>query len=247
MSAPAPRSSVAERIHEFEHQQLHDAQRVVSKDPCESWQPRLVGGFDCQWLCDRRHVASLVVLSLPTLGLVAQHSVRHEEAEATPYVSGMLGLREVPSCLELLLLLAPDQRPEVLLVDGGGRLHQRRCGSACSIGLACAIPTIGVAKTLLRGIVLLDPTEQTVSGQMATGRLSQLELRDNDGPVAVAVRAAGTRKPVFVSVGSGVSLPTAAALVAACQRHRVPEPIRRADYISRRQALLWQAADRLSD
>jgi hypothetical protein len=41
------------------------------------------------------------------------------------------------------------------------------------------------------------------------------------------------RNPIYVSVGTGLSLGTAVAIVRACCRHRVPEPIRQADIRSR--------------
>lgn len=41
------------------------------------------------------------------------------------------------------------------------------------------------------------------------------------------------RNPIYVSVGTGLSLETAVAIVRTCCRHRVPEPIRHADIRSR--------------
>lgn len=49
----------------------------------------------------------------------------------------------------------------------------------------------------------------------------------------MAVCKAGTRRPVFVSVGHRLSLATATSLVLSCMRHKTPEPIRQADLRSR--------------
>lgn len=40
-------------------------------------------------------------------------------------------------------------------------------------------------------------------------------------------------KPIFVSVGHGLSLDSAVALAHRCCAHRIPEPVRQADLRSR--------------
>ena len=39
---------------------------------------------------------------------------------------------------------------QVLLVDGSGVLHPRRCGSASHLGVLADLPTVGVTKSPLR-------------------------------------------------------------------------------------------------
>ena len=212
---------------------------IVESDPSPDWQPQLVGGFDCQWIDDRRCVASLVVLSLPQLAVVSRLSLRLQGTEDVPYVSGALGLREVPACLQLLKLVPHRCRPQLLMVDGGGRLHQRRCGSASAIGLAADLPTLGVSKSLLRHVLIDDPTEAEVRQQLAASGSHRLTLSAADGPIAVAVCSASAPSPVYVSVGHLISLQTAASLAQRCQTFRVPEPIRQADITSRSEARRW--------
>eukprot|EP00624_Nannochloropsis_granulata_P000155 evm.model.NODE_10580_length_6495_cov_34.212780.2 len=43
----------------------------------------------------------------------------------------------------------------------------------------------------------------------------------------------GITNPLYVSVGTGISLPLAVRVVKACCKHRVPEPVRQADLRSR--------------
>lgn len=45
--------------------------------------------------------------------------------------------------------------------------------------------------------------------------------------------AGGTKAPIYVSVGHRLSLDTALAIVKRCCLHRVPEPIRQADIMTR--------------
>ncbi|KAG2442132.1 hypothetical protein HYH02_009620 [Chlamydomonas schloesseri] len=62
----------------------------------------------------------------------------------------------------------------------------------------------------------------------------QVPLRGLSGAVhGVALCPGASRRPLFVSVGHRLSLATAAALVAHCCLHRIPEPIRQADLRSR--------------
>jgi Endonuclease V len=78
--------------------------------------------------------------------------VVHQDSEpvdlSTPYIPGFLAFREVPP-FQALLARAPAPRPQVLLVDGFGVLHPRRCGAASHLGVETGIPTIGVGKSLL--------------------------------------------------------------------------------------------------
>ena len=61
-------------------------------------------------------------------------------------------LKEAKPLLKILRLLKKSF--DVLLVDGHGILHPRKCGLACYIGIIIDKPTIGVAKNLLCGSIL---------------------------------------------------------------------------------------------
>jgi deoxyribonuclease V len=50
-------------------------------------------------------------------------------------------------------LISLKNRFDLLLIDGHGVLHPRRCGVASYVGVIIDRPTIGVAKSLLCGIV----------------------------------------------------------------------------------------------
>lgn len=152
------------------------------------------------------------------------------------------------------------RRGQVLLVDGFGQLHQRGCGSASHLGVVCGLPTVGVGKTL---VALDGLSERAVRSECAAAIAAQRERASQEGggaaeagregppphcqqdlclplrgasggaPLGMAVCKTGTSRPIFVSVGHRLSLPTATRLVLACSRHRVPEPIRQADLRSR--------------
>eukprot|EP00873_Tetraselmis_striata_P024085 jgi/Tetstr1/444349/TSEL_032240.t1 len=208
----------------------------------------------------REHdVAALVVLSFPELELLYEDCM--EVSLNVPYVSSFLGFREVPAfCALLERVRGTPFAPQVLLVDGFGQLHQRGCGSASHLGVVCGLPTVGVGKTL---VALDGLSERAVRSECAAAIAAQRERASQEGggaaeagregppphcqqdlclplrgasggaPLGMAVCKTGTSRPIFVSVGHRLSLPTATRLVLACSRHRVPEPIRQADLRSR--------------
>ena len=159
-------------------QQRELARRVVAADDAgfDIDKLRLVGGLDCSFFPENggddggggsssssagagesggdskkgeRMVAALAALSFPALEAVHVEAV--EARAPAPYAPGLLGFREVPAYLELLRrAAAAGVEPQLLLVDGCGRLHDRRCGSASMLGVLSGLPAVGVAKSLLR-------------------------------------------------------------------------------------------------
>lgn len=65
-----------------------------------------------------------------------------------PYIPSFLSFREAAPLVDLLERYRTTARvfPQILLVDGNGRLHERQCGSATAIGVLSGVPTIGIAK-----------------------------------------------------------------------------------------------------
>lgn len=163
--------------------------------------------------------------------------VVYEASLQVPYVPGFLAFRELPSLLSLLeevIATSPEIRPDLILVDGNGLLHPQRAGIACHIGYKTGIPTVGVAKNLF----LLEDLEENctkreVQGMARAGDFA--EIRDKKGKVlGLALKSVEEAKnPIYVSVGNKISLETARRVVLACCKHRVPDPIRFADQISR--------------
>ena len=132
-----------------------------------------------------------------------------------PFEFGRLALREGP-LLEAAVRRLPD-RPEVLLVHGGGRDHPRGCGLAVVLGAVLDLPTAGVTGEPLRasGAAPAGPAG-SLSPLLLGGRL-----------VAVWVRTRRGARPVVAHAGWRVAAETAAALVLACARgRRLPEPLR---------------------
>jgi deoxyribonuclease V len=158
---------------------------------------------------------------------------RANEETEIPYIPGLLSFREGGAVLSALDSLDAD--PDVVLVDGSGRIHFREAGLATHVGVTLDRPTVGVAKSLLCG----EP-RVSVSG-LSTGTRVPVEASADvaapDGTVigyAVQTRQYDSDErhinPLYVSPGHRVGADTAADIVERCAtRYKLPEPVRRAD------------------
>jgi len=159
--------------------------------------------------------AAVAVLDFKTQELVEQ--VTFQMPVSFPYVPGLLSFREAPAILGALSRLNP--LPDVLIVDGHGLAHPRRFGLACHLGVLLDIPALGCAKSVFVGEVA--PLGDTV------GNTSQLSLQGE--LLGFALRTRERVKPVYVSVGHRIDLPSAVQIILSCTRgYRLPEPIRMA-------------------
>lgn len=185
---------------------------------------RLVAGVDVAY--DRRGRsgtarAAVVVFSLPEqLSVVEQAAV--EVAVDFPYVPGLLTFREAPAAIAALDRLA--HRPDVLLCDGQGLAHPRRLGFAAHLGLFLDEPSVGVAKSVLVGTY----------DEPGPAKGDWSPLMDKGEVIGAALRTRAGVRPVYVSIGHRVSLPTAISLVLACTTSfRLPQTTRAADRLSK--------------
>jgi deoxyribonuclease V len=160
--------------------------------------------------------AAVVVLAYPSLEPL-DYVVARRPAPI-PYVPGFLSFREAPAVLAALDELRV--RPDLLICDGQGIAHPRRLGIATHVGLLAGIPSIGCAKSLLVG--RHDPVPDE--------RGAYVPLTHRGEQIGVVLRTRVGVKPVYVSVGHRISLPSAISFVMACvTKYRLPETTRAAD------------------
>lgn len=163
--------------------------------------------------------------------------VHRDELEVTlifPYVSGFLGFREVEHFINLLLKVKqekPEYYPDIILVDGNGLLHHHSFGSACHLGVACGIPSIGVAKTLycIDGL-----KEETYKDKKEVGEYVDLVGESGKTWGRALWNSEGASNCIFVSQGNLITLDDAIKIVLKCSVNRIPEPIRHADLMSKK-------------
>lgn len=178
----------------------------------------LVAGVDCSVRAGRVR-AAIAVFRLPELACV--EAATSVVALTFPYVPGLLAFREVPAIERAWRELGT--RPELLLVDGHGIAHPRRCGVASHLGLVLDRPSIGCGKSILVG----------EHGELGRERGSRAELVDRGEVVGAALRTRAGVRPLYVSIGHRIDLARALELVLACTpRYRLPEPVRRADALA---------------
>lgn len=163
--------------------------------------------------------AAVAVLEFPSLALVDSALVKRPTT--FPYVPGLLSFREIPAVLDALqqLTIAPD----LILCDGQGIAHPRRFGIASHLGLLLNLPTIGVAKSRLVGTHAELPPEKG----------AWVPLLDQKDRIGAVLRSRTNTKPLYISPGHKISLPTTLDYVLRCTpKYRLPETTRLADRLA---------------
>jgi deoxyribonuclease V len=176
------------------------AKKVVAKD--DFGKISRICGVDAAYAGDIAYCSAVVMD-----GQSVVESVDAETAVTFPYVPGLLMLREAGPIFHALAMLKSSY--DLLLVDGHGLLHPRKCGLACYVGVTLDKPAIGIAKSRLCGTVRPD---------------GYVELGGEILGYAIS-------RKLYVSVGHKVSLETAIAIV----RELGAEPLRLADINSKAQ------------
>lgn len=193
-------------------------------------------GLDIHWITEHEGICVAAVLPASQSGEAQPQFFHHRHRTEVPYRAGYLGFREVDAYLVVMQRVCREHTVGCVLVDGNGRLHPRRFGSACQFGLTSGLPTIGVAKNLHR--CCEGSTERSVKDKMNSLSLLELDIKDAEGQVlGKAIRkTGGSQSPVFCSVGNRISLQTACAVVRRQLRFSVPEAVRLADIHARKLA-----------
>ncbi len=186
------------------------ASKVITKNETRS-QFQKICGVDVSYKNDMAF-CSAVIYDIKQKKVI--ESANSKIKSKGSYIPGLFMLKESKPIFNVLKKL--KQNFDLILVDGNGQLHPRYFGLACYIGLKYDIPTIGVAKKLLCGIVQDD--SQVVFG----GKIVGNQIKKN-------------KKRIYVSVGNKINLKTATRLVDEMinDDYWYPEPLRIADFNSK--------------
>ncbi|MFB6218422.1 MAG: endonuclease V [Halobacteriaceae archaeon] len=214
---------------------------VAIDDPIEAGQATLGGdggpvvvGID-QAFSDEAAVSAAVAVRG---GRVVERAAGRAPLEME-YVPGLLSFREAPAVLDALGNLSVE--PDLLVVDGSGRIHFRQAGIATHVGVLRDVPAVGVAKNLLCGTPRQSLEDPLPEGErVAIEADDSVEATNEGGEWPVVGYAYQSRQypdperrhvnPLYVSPGHRVGATTAVALVAALAAgYKLPEPTRLAD------------------
>ena len=155
----------------------------------------------------------VVILNFPDLDVVEVRVPRVKPI--IPYIPRLLSFREIPVLAGVLEALSLT--PDIILVDGQGFAHPRRFGLACHLGLLADTPTIGCAKSILRG------KHDKLSMEQAT----YVPLCERGELVGAALRSGAGITPIYVPVGHKIDLDSSVRWILDCCRNlRIPEPTR---------------------
>ncbi|AUS08891.1 endonuclease V [Laceyella sacchari] len=196
-------------------------------------QPKDVAGVDLAYFPDdRRAVAVIVIMDYATQHI--KEAVYHIDEVVQEYVPGFLAFRELPLFLKAWEKL--HYEPDLVFFDGNGRLHPERVGLATHASFFIDKPTIGIAKTHFIGEY---PEPQKSQGSVEW-------IKDQGDVVGAVLRTQDGVKPIYVSVGNYIDLPSALRLTQhfVGKESRIPEIVRQADLLSkqlRKQALAEEA------
>ena len=190
------------------------AKKVVSEDKFDK-EIEFVCGVDVSY---KKGFAkcSAVIINKNNLQVI---EIANSKSEIEyPYIPGLFLLRESKPILDTLKLL--NNTFQLLLIDGHGILHPRRCGLASYIGIITGNSTIGVAKSLLCGTIQKDNYVQ--HNKEILGYAIKKEIKSKD-------------KMIYVSVGHKISLLTSINMVKSLIKKDewIPEPLRIADLSSK--------------
>ena len=209
---------------QFLQQQDELRGRIDTEDTFDIEFIRLIAGVDLAYWQngeDEFAVCCIVIVDFNSHEIIEK---RHYSGKIEiPYMPGFLAFRELPLVQKTVELL--KNKPDIYMFDGNGYLHPRNMGIATHASFYLNKPTIGVAKTYFRVDKKTDYTEP----EMTAGSITDIVI---DGHVyGRALRAHTDVKPVFVSIGNGVSLDTATKITMALVERdsRIPIPTRFAD------------------
>jgi deoxyribonuclease V len=189
------------------------SKKVITHDDLININISNVCGIDVSYK-DLNAFCSAVIVNKNTLDII--EIVNEKSNISYPYIPGLFMLREGEPLLKIVRLL--KNQFDVLLIDGHGILHPRKCGLASYVGIMIDKPTIGVAKNLLCGSILEN---------------SYVEY--NKTILGYRIKKSN-RKDIYISIGHKISLETSIDIVKKLTKKSefIPEPLRIADIHSKR-------------
>lgn len=133
-----------------------------------------------------------------------------------PYIPTFLAFREIDLILKVFKKIKSDI--DLVLIDGNGILHPRKCGIATHFGVMAKKPTIGVSKSYLFGDYQ-EPKNKKFSYCYVYNKEKEV--------IGIAFRTKENTKPIFISIGNLIDLSSSIKIIKKLiTKYRIPQPLR---------------------
>jgi len=153
-----------------------------------------------------------------------------------PYNAGFLGFRECKLLAKALVKF--QEKFQIVLCDGHGKIHPRRFGEAVQLGVALDIPTVGVAKSPYIGYSDWENLKRSKGNKTPVWNYNpKNKVSKEQELLGYAICLKDGSRPVFVSEGYKVDIELALEIVIkiSFKNHRLPEPLYLADRFSKEE------------
>jgi deoxyinosine 3'endonuclease (endonuclease V) len=239
-----------QKLEMWDKEQKEIASQVSLVDTFKLANVKKIGGMDISF--DKNNasnaVASMVIFEYPfdvnkqdkddssAYKILAKFNIKC--TTNIPYRAGYLAFRECPILLKLIDIIRKDFSqfmPDVIITDSNGVWHQRACGLATHFSVLSGIPTLGVAKTILQVNDITENGVLDILREKGPNAGDAVKIVDNTGKeLGYAYNPTGAvHNCLCVSAGNMMSNDTAMEIVKSISIHRVVEPVRQADLLSR--------------
>ena len=186
------------------------SRKVVLEDMFSLDEVRYVVGVDQAFLNDEV-ISCAVKFTFPELERVDE-AVGVEKVDF-PYIPTFLMFREGEPAVKVVREVVEEKT--VILVDGSGIAHPRKCGLATYIAISVGKPAVGITKKKLYGEVVKED--------------GLTKLKDGEKTIGYVLKTCKRCNPIYISPGSYISPETSLRIVEMCLRgYKLPEPIRMA-------------------
>ena len=186
------------------------ASRVVLEDKYSIDEVEYVVGVDQAFVGDKV-ISAAVKFSFPELEEI--EGVTTVEDAKFPYIPTFLMFREGEPAVNAVKKVLTGRT--VILVDGSGIAHPRRCGLATFIALSTGEPAVGITKKKLYGEIRQNGNRTL--------------LMDNGEVIGYVLKTCKRCNPIYISPGSFITPETSLRIVEMCLRgYKLPEPVRAA-------------------
>lgn len=194
-------------IEELKEIQLKIAERVDLRDRYRVDEIKHLIGVDQTFVGDKI-ISCAVKFEFPTL----RETERNFSVDQVsfPYIPGYLMFREGDPAVKAVRKLISER--SVVLVDGSGIAHPRKCGLATYVAIKTDTPAIGVTKKKLFG---------EIEGE---GEIKA--IKDAEQIIGFTLKGCKNCKEIYISPGSFISPETALEVVKLCMKGRLPLPIK---------------------